>query len=314
MNTIYRLGTLLWIVALLGCSQKVQPLDTANIHTAPIIADHTSTDLSQIPFSYLSKAMSEFGIAFGHTSHGSQVISGMMALEHKNEKYAFAITGSDKVLTLFDRRPKGDLGNPNRSEWSHRTRKRLDNGREDINIVMWSWCGQVSHASEEDINLYLDLMQALEKDYPGVVFVYMTGHLDGNGKKGNLHQRNEQIRQFCIANNKVLFDFADIERYDPDGNDFLDKNADDGCYYHDNGIKKNWAIEWCDRNEDKCSYYRCAHSEALNCDRKAVAFWWLIARIAGWSPTMKDLNVSYLPLTISINSFKFLNEVTHFII
>ena len=57
----------------------------------------------------------------------------------------------------------------------------------------------------------------LETDYPKITFVYMTAHLDGSGADGNTNQRNEQIRAYCRANNKVLFDFADIESYDPDG-------------------------------------------------------------------------------------------------
>ena len=44
-----------------------------------------------------------------------------------------------------------------------------------------------------------------------------------------------------IANNKVLFDFADIERYNPDGVDFLGLGADDNCDYNGG----NWANEWC---------------------------------------------------------------------
>jgi hypothetical protein len=57
----------------------------------------------------------------------------------------------------------------------------------------------------------------LETDYPQVAFVYMTGHLDGIGISGNLNQRNNQIRQFCRAHNKVLYDFADIESMIPMG-------------------------------------------------------------------------------------------------
>ena len=71
-------------------------------------------------------------------------------------------------------------------------------------------------------SLYLSLMDGLEQEFPGVTFVYMTGHLTGTGVGGNLNQRNEQIRAYCRANNKVLFDFADIESYDPDGDYFLD--------------------------------------------------------------------------------------------
>ena len=73
----------------------------------------------------------------------------------------------------------------------------------------------------------------------------MTGHLDGSGSSGNLHQRNEQIRNYCRTHNKILFDFADIERYDPDGTDFLDLSADDDDCDYDSG---NWADEWCAAN------------------------------------------------------------------
>ena len=76
---------------------------------------------------------------------------------------------------------------------------------------MWSWCGQVSTATAEDIDAYLELMGGLEAEYPGVRFVHMTGHLDGTGREGNLHLRNEQIRAFCRENRKILFDFADLE-------------------------------------------------------------------------------------------------------
>ena len=121
----------------------------------------------------------------------------------------------------------------------------------------------------------------LEQDYPGVRFVYMTGHLDGYGSTGSTHRNNEQIRNYCLDNNKILFDFADIERYDPDGNDYLDLGAQDTCDYSGG----NWAQQWCQVNSasdlcDPCD--SCAHSESLNCNMKARAFWWLLARLAGW--------------------------------
>jgi len=196
--------------------------------------------------------------------------------------YSFDKFGSRKSLALYDREPEGDLGNQDRTTWTLRTRKLLDTGWGDTNIIMWSWCGQVSGASEENINTYLKLMDQLETDYPHVTFIYMTGHLDGTSEQGNLNRRNNQIRNFCIKNTKILFDFADIESYDPDGNYFLEKRADDGCNYIEDGIQKNWADEWCSSHPDVCPEFPCAHSKPLNCILKGKAFWWMMARLAGW--------------------------------
>lgn len=283
MNIFFRAGFFLVFVSLCGCTTKIAPLDTAQIHRSSIIADHNSVGLQNIPLIYIQKAKKDFGISYGHTSHGSQIISGMHELSKKDSRFSFGSSIGDSALTIFDKQPRGDLGNPNRRVWEQRTRDMLENGWGDVNIVMWSWCWQVSNASEEDIDLYLNLMDGLERDYPTIVFIYMTGKLDGTGEQGNLHLRNEQIRQFCRDNKKVLFDFADIERYDPDGNDYLPYNVTDRCEYYKNNTKRNWAVEWCDTNPGRCSSYKCAHSESLNCDLKAAAFWWMIARIAGWN-------------------------------
>ena len=82
--------------------------------------------------------------------------------------------------------------------------------------------------------------------------------------------------------NKILFDFADIEKYNLDGDYFGDKYADDGCNYSDG----NWASEWQnnENNEEGVDWYSCdsAHSQPVNANQKAYAIWWLWARLAGW--------------------------------
>jgi len=275
---------LFFLVILMNSCREAKPVDFKDNKTGALIIDHTCTDITKIPDEWFIKAKKEFGVSYGHTSHGSQIMSGMKPLMQQSNLYSYSGRGGSKTLTIFDREPAGDLGNPDRRTWAERTDYMLRKGFGDVNVVMWSWCGQVSSASAGDINLYLRLMSELEEQFPGYVFIYMTGHLDGSGENGNLNHRNNQIREFCKVNGKILYDFADIESYDPDGIYYLDKMATDGCDYRLNGIIKNWADDWCENNPGECIEYSCAHSKSLNCDLKARAFWWMIARLAGWDP------------------------------
>lgn len=252
-----------------------------------IIADHSSTKLSSIPSEQIAAAREKLHIAYSHTSHGSQLTDGMSGLtSFKGDSYSWNDGGTGGALDLHDYAMTGDLGNPDRIAWGASTRAYLE-ANPDVNVVMWSWCGQVSTATAGDINTYLYLMASLEEDFPGVKFVYMTGHLDGTGLGGNLHLRNQQIREYCKNNNKILYDFEDIESYNPDGVYFGDKKPDDGCAYDSNNdgtADGNWAIEWQDSHTQGVDWYMCnsAHTQPVNANMKAYAAWWLWARLAGW--------------------------------
>ncbi|MBR9976143.1 MAG: T9SS type A sorting domain-containing protein [Bacteroidetes bacterium] len=269
----------LLLLVFLGLLLSARPAE------AQIIIDHTCTDLSKVPDEHVLAAKQQFRLAYGHTSHGSQIVSGMSLLRAQSGSiYTYSTSGDGGALSLHDRTPSGDLGHNGDLAWERATRALLDRADNDRNMVMWSWCGGCSDNTVEGIQTYLDAMDALERDYPEVRFVYMTGHLDGSGIEGTLHQRNEQIRQFCRTHGKVLFDFADIESYDPDGNYFLDRHANDNCdYIGSDGQRHNWAQEWCARNPGQCGDCSCAHSQCLNCQQKGKAFWWMMARLAGWT-------------------------------
>ena len=201
--------------------------DSDPLGTGAIIIDHTSTDLSFVPLEWIEEAKDILHIAYGHTSHGSQITTGMTGLvsfanaPNGGSTYEWNNGGTNGALDLRDSPFSGasDLGNPDRTAWSDATRYYLDS-HSDINVIIWSWCGQAD-GTEEDIDLYLDFMNDLETDYPDVMFVYMTGHTNGTGLDGNLHQRNQQIRDYCEANGKILYDFEDIESYDPDGEYYM---------------------------------------------------------------------------------------------
>ncbi len=285
----------------------------AALAEAAIIVDHNCTNLDRVPDGWIDLAKAELFLSYGHTSHGSQIVTGVNLVNAGTNGTSYTMpscnnyacqscyydacddfyyyrygTGNDPApsgtLSFWDRRMAGanDLGSPDRYAWATATRTMLDNpSYVTRNVVMWSWCGQAD-TTEEQMQIYLDLMNGLHADYPTVIFVYMTGHLNGTGVEGRLNQRNNQIRSHALATDGVLFDFADIESYDPDGNGYLHLNATDTCNYSGG----NWAVEWCNANpgSELClSCSDCAHSHCLNCNLKGRAFWWMMARLAGWA-------------------------------
>jgi len=241
-----------------------------------IIINHLNTKVTSIPSTQILVAKQMLHIAYGHTSHGSQITDGMTGLvSFKGTLYSWNNGGTNNSLDLRDYFTPGDLGAPDRTTWADQTRTYLTNNP-NINVVMWSWCGQVSTSTENDIITYLTLMSELERSFSNVKFVYMTGHLDGTGLTGNLHLRNEQIRTYCKQNGKILFDFEDIESYNPDGLYFGDKKPNDACDYDSNsdGTRdKNWATEWQNAHAAGIDWYDCssAHSQPLNANQKAYA-------------------------------------------
>jgi hypothetical protein len=255
--------------------------------TKSLIINHTNTNVNLIPTQWISAAKQTLHIAYGHTSHGSQLTDGMTGLvSFKGSLYNWNNGGTGGALDLHDYAMSGDLGAPDRTTWASLTRTYLA-ANPDVNVIVWSWCGEVSTASETDITTYLNLMSALENDFSNVKFVYMTGHLDGSGLTGNLHLRNEQIRNFCKAGNKILYDFEDIESYDPDGVYYGDRMPNDACDYDSDGngtSDANWAVNWQNKHVQGTDWYSCssAHSQPLNANQKAYSAWWLWSRLGGW--------------------------------
>jgi len=265
---------------------------------SPLIVNHTATNYIRtnlIPAEIINQTKDTLHIAYQHTSHGSQLITGMTGLPSFKEAnggdsglYDWSDGITESALDLDDYAMGGyasdaeDLGYSN---WALATRLYLeDSAHFDVNVIIWSWCGQVGGYTNLDdmMSHYLSPMAQLEADFPNVFFIYMTGHTDGSGLTGDVHRANDLIRAYCMANNKILYDFEDIESYDPDGQYFGDKYVSDSCDYNGG----NWAIEWQESHDEGTEWYQCssAHSEPLNANLKAYAAWYLWARLAGWNP------------------------------
>jgi hypothetical protein len=108
--------------------------------------------------------------------------------------------------------------------------------------------------------------------YPTVPF-FTTGPVDGGGNTGESgyqrYLKHEHMRSHVNANNRVLFDYADIL-----------------CW---NNAGERYEVEWNGHtfqtiHPDNDGEYEGTHIGEAGCLRLGKALWWMLARIAGWEP------------------------------
>lgn len=261
-----------------------------------IIVDHTCTDVEHIPPDWVN-AVKEMVLHHTGQSHGRQVPFGLANLENQSPEFeqvqseggipigpGLKITrgqlsqyGTWLTSVGTDRYWEGQDG----LDYTRRTLDSHAMNDETVNASLHTWCWHLRTWSESDVDNYLSSMEILEAEYPSVTFIYMTDTCDSDGDSGyNRWLRNEQIRLFCRDHDKVLFDFADLEAWSADGQD---RNT----YFHSaSGLEiPYWHDDW-----RSAPFYNDGHINEAACIHKAKAMWWLLARIAGWSGCVHDID------------------------
>jgi hypothetical protein len=248
-----------------------------------LVVDYRMSDISRIPDEWIARAR-QVTVHYAHTSHGSQIVTGLEWLAAQDPRYAAAVRScagdlglpdDTGALRICDGNPPDDYVTPD-LYWStedglNRTRAAAATGL--FNFSAWAWCGEQSENDTATVQQYLDTLDQLEREYPTMRFIYWTGHTDGGSEA--LARNNDTVRAYVDTHGKVLFDFASFEMYDPAGNYYPD--ASDACV---------WCEAWCNDHPDDCRNLDqmgdCAHTHPLQCKLKAQAFWWLMAELAGW--------------------------------
>jgi len=252
----------------------------------PLIIDHTCVDPSSVPPGYIDSAKTYMKLHYAHTSHGSQLTYGVDTIEAYDPFYgvstgdsylpdepgAFCIFRGQEGITYIE--PEQYWAT---AEGMDYTRAVLTNNPQ-INVSMFAWCTQLSSASEEYVQAYLDSMTQLESEFPEVTFVYMTGNAQSAGAAENRYARNQQIRQYVLDNNKVLFDFADLDCwwFNPDTQE-----------WEFNTYIDYWGNEY-PLQHPQFDGDELAHTTVESCVQKGRALWWMVAVLSGWSSSVDE--------------------------
>jgi Flagellar hook capping protein len=211
-------------------------------------ADHTTADLTLIPDGALSLS-ANLRVMLRRASVGGNISGGLDALQSANAKY------NRSHWIFYDR------GNPG---WQAKIADFVSftiANESTYDVFSMKFCFIDPDA---DFNCYRDSLLWLENHYLNKIIVWWTIPIETSGNT-NRQLFNDSVRAYAMAHGKILFDMADIESHNAAGEKLVDgsgRELQQGDWSSDGG-----------------------HLNTAGSLRVASAWWWLMARVAGWNGT-----------------------------
>ena len=243
------------------------------------IFDHNHIDVEAISDGCLEQLTSgDFIFHYAHRSHGSQIIVGAESLAadlsdfQLDDSYCSAPGGGGGLAMWDGMVEDGDCGLVQQEDYwdSADAVDELRGLLEDnptIRYTMWAWSFEISEQTEESVQRYLDTLDMLEGEFPGVRFIYMTGPMPASDFEAlNRKARNEQIRDYAQTNGKLLYDFAALDVWSNGENYSEEVDGEDVPMEHPDFQVEEPGFEF-------------THTSESNCVQKARAFWGMMAAL-----------------------------------
>lgn len=202
-------------------------------HAGGLIIGHADVETVSTYPQPLMEQIAQFRFFFAHASVGENMVNGLADLHRINPDY-YRLKPAPVGATPPEATDPGTVydfsrGNPGWQAKVDAFSTYVSNGwhHPKVDVVLNKFCYIDQDA---DVDYYIRSMAGLEAAHPDTVFVYMTIPLKVSGgslrnllsttEKSQNYQRNvfnDHLRGWASANNKIVFDIADIEAHDTNG-------------------------------------------------------------------------------------------------